>query len=140
MTVEMKTLRAVAALAAAVTLAPLPARAQAPPAPARYAPLIHGWESHFTVTTPEVFERRGRPWLAGHVTNQHGFTAMRVRLLVDALDDSGRVLAQRVSWLGSPVPPGARVYFEIPAPEAAARYRVAVFAFDWLQTASIEAP
>jgi hypothetical protein len=74
------------------------------------------------------------------VSNDWGFAATRVQLLVEALDSSGRIESQTVSWLGHPVPPGSRVYFEVRAPRPAATYRVRVFAFDWLQTASIEAP
>lgn len=107
--------------------------------PPRYAPLVYGWEQFFRITW-EPFERRGRPYLGGYVSSDWGLTAMRVQLLVDALDASGHVVTQRVHWLGQPIPPGARVYFEVPAPQAAPGYRVTVFAFDGLQTASIETP
>lgn len=105
----------------------------------RYAPLVHGWEQFFRITW-EPFERRGRPYLGGYVASEWGLTAMRVQLLVETLDGSGNVVKQTVHWLGHPIPPGSRVYFEVPAPQAAPAYRVSVFAFDWLQTASIETP
>jgi hypothetical protein len=111
-----------------------------PPTPAaRYAPLVHGWESFFTITS-EPTQWRGRPWVAGYISNDYGFAATRVQLLVDGLDETGRVVSQNVSWLGSTVPPGSRVYFEAPASQPAVRYRVSVFAFDWLQTASVQTP
>jgi hypothetical protein len=66
--------------------------------------------------------------------------AMKIRLLVDSLDVSGRIVDQRVSWLGGQLTPGARAYFEVPAPPRAAAYRVSVFAYDWLQAANLEAP
>jgi hypothetical protein len=105
----------------------------------RYAPLVYGWEQFFRITW-EPFERRGRPYLGGYITSDWGLTAMRVQLLVETLDASGNVVTQSVHWLGQPIPPGSRVYFEVPAPQAAPGYRVAVFAFDGLQTASIETP
>jgi hypothetical protein len=135
----MRRVAAVAAIASLVWLSPGLVHAQAGPPPARYSPLVHGWESFFKVTW-EPMERRGRPRVGGYVSNEYGFTAMRVQLLVDGLDQSGRVVSQSVSWLGSPIPPGARVYFDVPAPRPAASYRVSVFAFEWLQTASVQTP
>lgn len=108
------------------------------PAP-RYEPLVRGWEQFFRITW-EPFERRGRPYLGGDIFNDGGLAAMRAQLLVEALDPSGNVVKQTVQWVGHSIPPGSRVYFEVPAPQAAPAYRVSVFAFDWLQTASLEAP
>jgi hypothetical protein len=105
----------------------------------RYAPLVHGWEQFFRITW-EPFERKGRPYLGGHISSDWGFTAMRVQILAEALDASGNVTKQTVHWLGQPIPPGSRVYFEIPAPQAAPAYRLHIFAFSGLQTASMEAP
>lgn len=101
---------------------------------ARYTPLIVGWERFFTITS-----ETGGGRVSGYVTNEWGFAATRVQILVDGLDDSGQVVAQSVSWLGHGVGPGARVYFTVRAP-AGSRHRVSVFAFDWVQTASLEAP
>jgi hypothetical protein len=102
-------------------------------------PHIVGWERYFSVTW-ETSEWRGRPYLSGYVVSEYGATATRVRLLVDGLDSSGRVVAQRVEWLGSTVPAFSRVYFEVPIPERASSYRVRVFTFDFLQAAGLEAP
>jgi len=129
---------AVIALVSVVWLWPDLATAQGSSAP-RYEPLVRGWEQFFRVTW-EPFERWGRPSLGGYIVNDGGLTAMRARLLVEALDPSGNVVKQTVQWVGSPIPPGARVYFEVPVPQSAPAYRVSVFAFDWLQTASLEAP
>lgn len=111
------------------------------PAPAQtLTPHIVGWERYFTVTW-ETFERRGRTHVGGYVVNQHGAAMGRVRLLVDSLDASGRVLAQRVDWLVGDVPPFGRRYFEAPVPQPAAAYRVSVFTFDPVQGARLmEAP
>lgn len=129
------------ALVSVVWLSPQPAVAQAasPPLTAPYAPLVWGWEQFFKVTW-ETSERNGRPYADGYVFNDWGSTATRVQLLVDGLDSSGRIVSQRVSWLGQSVAPGSRVYFDIPAPQPASSYRVSVFAFDWMQTALIQVP
>jgi hypothetical protein len=114
-------------------------QALALPPTSHYESLVHGWQSMFRITS-EVVTRRGRPWLGGYISSDYGFTATRMRLLIDGVDQAGRTVSQSVSWLGSPIPPGARVYFEVPAPQPGVSYRVSVLAFDSLQTASVEAP
>jgi len=102
-------------------------------------PHFPAWERYFTVSW-QTFERQGRPYLSGYVTNQYGAGAGRVQLLIDALDGSNRVVAQRVEWLAGDVGPFSRRYFEVPAPQPASTYRVSVFAFDFYQAALIQAP
>jgi hypothetical protein len=102
-------------------------------------PLVLGWERFFTLTW-ETSQDRGQPIVGGYIKNDGGFAARRVQLLVEAVDTSGRVTGQRVSWLGSALTPGMRAYFEAPAPAPAATYRVSVFAYDWVQTAEVQAP
>jgi hypothetical protein len=105
----------------------------------RLTPHFPAWERYFTVTS-EAFERRGQPHVDGYVVSHYGARAWRVQLLVESLDASGQVVAQRVEWLGGDVPPFSRTYFDVPAPERASAYRVSVFAFDFLQAALTEAP
>ncbi len=50
----------------------------------------------------EPFERRGQVYLSGYIVSSYGVTATRVQLLVDSLDSSGQIVAQRVEWLASP--------------------------------------
>jgi hypothetical protein len=102
-------------------------------------PHFVGWENYFSVTW-ETSERRGRRYLSGYLLNQYGATATRVQLLVDGLDTSGQVVAQRVEWLGNTAPGFSRTYFEVPLPGPASTYRVRVFAFDFMQAARLEAP
>lgn len=102
-------------------------------------PLVIGWERFFILTW-EASQDRGQPIVSGYIKNDAGFGARRIQLLVEALDASGRVTGQRVSWLGSSLTAGMRAYFEAPAPPAAAAYRVSVFAYDWVQTAEVQAP
>ena len=113
--------------------------AEADVAAQRLTPHVSGWERYFTVSW-ETFERRGRPHVSGSVVNRYGTTAWRVQLLVEGLDSSGQIVAQRVEWLGGDVGPFSRRYFEVPAPQPASSYRVSVFAFDFLQAALLQAP
>lgn len=93
------------------------------------APLVIGWEEQFSLDW-EGGERRGRHVVRGTLTNTSSWTATRIQLLVERLDDSGRVLAQQVNWLGGELSPGSRSHFEIAVPEPAPVYRVSVFAYD----------
>jgi len=103
-------------------------------------PNFPGWERYFAVSW-EPFERRGQPYLSGYIVSSYGVTASRVQLLVDSLDSSERIVAQRVEWLGGSNLPGfSRTYFEVPIRQQASSYRVSVFAFDFVQSAQVESP
>ena len=103
------------------------------------SPTFPAWERYFTVSW-EPFERRGQPYLSGHIVSSYGVTATRVQLLVDSLDSSGQIAAQRVEWLGGNLPGFSSTYFEVPIRQPAPKYRVSVFAFDFVQSAGIESP
>ncbi len=93
-------------------------------------PHFPGWERYFTVSWEH---------LRGYIVNSYGVTATRVQLLVDSLDSSGQIVAQRVEWLvGSNLPGFSTTYFEVPIRQQASRYRVSVFAFDFVESARIE--
>ena len=92
-------------------------------------PLVAGGNQYFAVNWQPA-ERKGRPVVTGTLTNQYGATADRVQLLVEALDDSGNVISQKVVWLGDNIAPFDRAYFAIPV-EKSPKYRVSVFAYDW---------
>lgn len=96
-------------------------------------PHVPGWERYFTVSW-EPFERGGQPYLSGYIVSSYGVTATRVQLLVDSLDSSGQIVAQRVEWLGGSNLPGfSRTYFEVPIRQQGPSYRVSVFAFDFFR-------
>jgi len=121
-------------IAAFVSMLAAPASVAAQP----LTPHFPGWERYFTVSW-EPFERRGQPYLRGYIVNSYGVTATRVQLLVDSLDSSGQIVAQRVEWLvGSNLPGFSTTYFEAPIRQQASRYRVSVFAFDFVESARIE--
>ena len=103
-------------------------------------PNFPAWERYFTVSS-EPFERRDQPYLRGNITNRYGVLATRVQLLVDSLDSSGKIVAQRVEWLvGSNLPGFSQTYFEVPIREQASAYRVSVFSFEFVQSARVESP
>jgi hypothetical protein len=123
------------ALAVLACLVPVLAHAQGD----RLTPLVVGWEQFFTITS-ETVQRAGQTRVAGYLTNESGFHASRMRLLIDGLDASGQITGQSVAWVPSPAPgPSGRVYFDEPAP-AGVRHRVSVFAYGWVQSAELDAP
>jgi len=89
---------------------------------------VPGWERFFTVDW-QPGTRDGRPVVSGTVRNTYGAEATRVQLLVEALDDKGSVVSQRVVWLGNTIGPFDTARFDVPV-ERAANYRVTVFAYD----------
>lgn len=92
-------------------------------------PLVVGWEQIFKLEW-EAAERQGEPVVRGYLVNDSPYTLTRVQLLVDALNEAGGIVAQRVSWVGGDLAAFTRVFFETPAPRRAPRYQVRVFAFD----------
>ena len=94
----------------------------------RLQSFVPGWERFFTIDWQAGTER-GQRVLTGTVQNRYGAAASRVQLLVEGLDDTGAVLSQRVVWLGPNIGPVATVRFTLPV-EAAANYRVSMFAYD----------
>jgi hypothetical protein len=108
-------------------------------APAReLQPLMRGWEQHFSVTW-DTIERRGRPEVEGYVNNRSPYRVGNLRVLVDSLDDAGRIVDQRVSWVLGELGGGSRLYFDVPVTPATS-YRVRVFSYDRLDEASIMVP
>lgn len=96
---------------------------------------VYGADQFFTLIWDTV-ESGGRPTIAGYVTNTYGLEATRVRLMVEGLDDAGRVTARTIGHVNYPVPPSGRVFFEVFVPERAPRYRVLVFSWDWRRSPS----
>jgi len=94
-------------------------------------PLDVGWQRYFDITWQQG-KRHDTPILSGRVEDKYGEAATRVQLLVDGLDDKGKVITQKVTWLGDDIPASNSTYFEVPV-EAAPSYRVSVFAYDWIE-------
>jgi hypothetical protein len=78
-------------------------------------------------------ERRGRQNVNGYVVNNYRIRAANMRLLVEALDANGKAIDTTTGFVAD-VPPGARVYFEVPVKQKAARYRVTITGWEWRES------
>jgi hypothetical protein len=108
-------------------------------APAReLQPLMRGWEQRFSVTWGTA-QRHGRLEVEGYVNNRSPYRIANLRVLVDSLDDAGRIVDQRVSWVLGELGGDSRLYFEVPVGPAA-HYRVSVFSYDRADEASLTLP
>lgn len=92
------------------------------------SPLVVGWEQFFRVESRSV-SREGRSVVSGTIWNTAPWSTRRIQLLVEAVDVNGKIVNQRVAWLGVDLTAGTHASFDVPMP-AAASYRVSVFAFD----------
>ena len=101
-------------------------------------PLMQGWEDHFSVTW-DATQRRGRTEVEGYVNNKSPYRVGRVRVLVDSLDNTNRVVDQKVAWVSGESAGGDRLYFNVPVTPAA-QYRVRVFSYDRIEYAQIMSP
>jgi hypothetical protein len=103
--------------------------------PGNLQPLIVGWQQYFRIQWTSAPEKGGGVLIEGYITNTWGFTAQRVRVLVDGYDAAGQKVGQLISWGPNEINPGGRVYFDVSVPAGAATYQVSIFSFDWVQTA-----
>jgi hypothetical protein len=113
----------IAALALALALGPLPVASQS------LMPLVVGWEQTFAIDW-SLGEDRGQRVVQGYVVNRSGEPTKRIRLLVETVE-GGRVVGQRLGWLGTDLTPGTRTYFKVAVPAPASTYRVSVFDFEF---------
>ena len=90
---------------------------------------VQGWEHYFRLEWVPQPKPNGME-IDGYVYNTYGSPAGNVRLLAQALDASGNVVAQRIEWVPGIVPNFSRSYFRIPALPPAQQYRVSVWSFD----------
>ena len=101
-------------------------------AAALLTPLVAQGERYFTLEW-QAADTPGRPTVHGRIRNEYGFTARKVRLLIDSLDARGAVTAQTIAYVPFDLTPGSGSYFEAPITRAAA-YRVSVFQWEWVQS------
>jgi hypothetical protein len=75
--------------------------------------------------------RHGQPEIQGYIYNDFGFPANNVRMIVETLDDSGKVVARAYGYVFGSVPAFNRTPFNVPLQTAGASYRLTVTSFDW---------
>ena len=71
--------------------------------------------------------------LSGYVENTYGEPAGRIQLLGQALDASGTVVGQKITWLPFAIAGFGRAYYEIPGMPPADHYRVTVWSYERIQ-------
>lgn len=101
-------------------------------AQAALEPLTPGWQDIFRMQW-EPSTWRGRPRVAGFLTNTSPYTLSRIKLLVESLDGSGELVGQRVDGVQGALAPFTGTYFSVAAPPPSTRYRVRVFSFDRIE-------
>src|SRR6266849_10164213 len=92
-----------------------------------YAP--QSLERYFRLEWQVTHGRKG-PGIEGYIYNQAMRSAERMRLQIERLDASGKVVGSSTVWVLGTVPMDSRTYFSASVPDAAS-YRVQVLSFDW---------
>jgi hypothetical protein len=72
--------------------------------------------------------------ISGYVYNQYGQTMGAVRLVVEMLDGEQNVQSRRYEWLGRPLSPFSRSYFQVKKLPPATSYRVAVNSYTIIES------
>jgi len=90
------------------------------------APLQRWFRLEWTVSGEDASPRR----VTGFIHNDYGTSAGEVRLLVEALDRSGRIVDRRYQWIPGSLPPLSRTYFDVKGLPPADSYRVSVHSFN----------
>jgi hypothetical protein len=68
--------------------------------------------------------------VSGYVYNDSIYRLTNVRLRVEVLDDTGRVIEQSTGWVFGDLPQEGRAYFFVPVPVRGTSYRVVVDSFN----------
>lgn len=87
-------------------------------------------ERFFRIEWELTRDRKG-PAVEGYVYNKAHQGAQRIRLQIDRVDGSGRVVGYSTVWIPGNVAMDDRGYFRASVAEAPG-YRVHVLSFDWL--------
>ncbi len=89
--------------------------------------MMAGWEQRLSLewtTEPDGSNTRR---VTGYIYNGYGESVLRVRVLAQALDQSGTVVGQRIEWVPDGVSGFERRYFIVPHLPVADRYRVTIW-------------
>jgi len=88
-----------------------------------------GWERFFKLDWQSE-ERKGKPVVTGRIENLSVPLARNLQLLVESLDEQGKVVNRGIVPLNGDLMRSERRYFEVPVGKSA-NYRVGIFAYDW---------
>ena len=102
---------------------------------AELQPLVQSGEGSVSVTW-NVADNPGRPVVEGYIRNASGYSVGSLRVLVDRLDEAGRILDQRLAWVPGTLGGDDRLYFKVRV-ELAPRYNVRVFSYDRITTGGL---
>jgi hypothetical protein len=98
---------------------------------------IQGWEHYFKLDWTAEPKPNGTE-IGGYVYNNYGAQAVNVQILAQGLDEQGNLVGQKLEWVQGGVPPLQRSFFKVAGLPPAPRYRVAVWAFDWVQSPKMD--
>ena len=90
------------------------------------------WQNWFRFDYAVDEDKAGKRRISGYPQNNYGEAAHDIRILLQALDKSGAIVAQQITW-GSFVPGLSRSYFELRNVPAADQYRLSVWDFTFDQ-------
>ena len=95
--------------------------------------MVPGWESKFSIAFKSEPALDGANRVYGRIASHYGQHASPFRVLGMAVDQGGKVIAQRVETVPGGVPGFTEVYFEIDHLVAAASYKVTVWDYTFIE-------
>ena len=84
----------------------------------------------------EVTRGRKGPAIEGYVYNNGPRSVEHMRLQIQRLDTSGKVVGSSTVWVLGSIPMDGRAYFGVSVPDATS-YRVQVLSFDWTRGGAV---
>jgi len=84
----------------------------------------------------EVARGRKGPAIEGYVYNNGPRSVEHMRLQIQRLDTSGKVVGSSTVWVLGSIPMDGRAYFGVSVPDATS-YRVQVLSFDWTRGGAV---
>jgi hypothetical protein len=100
-------------------------------AAAEIQPHMAGWERIFSIEWQPV-NLGGLPAVEGYVNNISPYEMTRIQILVEGLDASGKVMAQKLSYLPGELLGGGRIFFQVPSVPAP-NYRVRIYTYERIE-------
>jgi hypothetical protein len=82
-------------------------------------------------SSSEVIQGRRGPQVEGYIYNNYFAGAEQMLVGVEQLSPSGQAVGCLMVWVSGIVEPRDRAYFVAPVPDASAKYRVRILAFNW---------